>query len=139
MSLYVLDTDTLTLLQKNHPTVVQHVAAHRPTDVVISVISVDEQLSGWYAIVRQAKTKVALATAYQRLADTTMFLSRMKIHSLTEPAIDRYAQLRQLKLKIGPQDLRIAAIVLENNATLVTRNLRDFQRVPNLVIEDWSV
>jgi predicted nucleic acid-binding protein len=35
-------------------------------------------------------------------------------------------------------DLRIAAIVPENNATLVSRNLRDFQRVSGLVVEDWS-
>jgi predicted nucleic acid-binding protein len=35
-------------------------------------------------------------------------------------------------------DLRIAAIVLEHGATLTTGNVRDFQRIPNLMIEDWT-
>jgi tRNA(fMet)-specific endonuclease VapC len=139
MSLFVLDTDTLTLLQKNHPNVVQHVAAHRSADVMITVISVEEQLSGWYALVRQAKKKDALARAYQHLANTTTFLSQMTILLLTEAAIDRYLQLRKLKLKTGAHDLRIAAIALESGAVVVTRNLRDFRRVPNLTVEDWSV
>ena len=45
---------------------------------------------------------------------------------------------RQIRL-IGTQDLRIAAIVLANNAILVTRNKQDFEKVPNLVQEDWTI
>jgi tRNA(fMet)-specific endonuclease VapC len=139
MSLYVLDTDILTLLQHGHPTVSQHVSAHLRLDVTITVITVEEQLTGWYANVRRSKKKDTLARAYQHLADTTMYLSNMVVLSFTEPAIDRYEQLLRLKLKIGRQDLRIAAIALENAATLVTNNRRHFQLVPNLTLEDWTV
>jgi tRNA(fMet)-specific endonuclease VapC len=51
----------------------------------------------------------------------------------------RCDDLKAKKIRISASDLRIAAIALENNATLVTRNRRDFQRVPGLLIEDWAV
>jgi tRNA(fMet)-specific endonuclease VapC len=44
-----------------------------------------------------------------------------------------------MKLNAGKMDLRIGAIALEHGAIVVTRNLRDFQRIPNLTAEDWSV
>jgi tRNA(fMet)-specific endonuclease VapC len=43
-----------------------------------------------------------------------------------------------MNLNVRKMDLRIAAIVLEAGGTLVSRNLRDFRRVPNLVVEDWA-
>jgi predicted nucleic acid-binding protein len=36
-------------------------------------------------------------------------------------------------------DLRIASVALVSNATLLTRNLRDFRHVPDLAVEDWTV
>jgi tRNA(fMet)-specific endonuclease VapC len=139
MSLFVLDTDILTLLQHHHPAVLGHVAAHSPADVATTVISVEEQLSGWFTQLRRAKRRDALARAYQELAATTMFLSGLMVLSFTEPAMDRYDQLRQLKLNVGRPDLRIAAITLENAAVVVTRNTRDFQQIPGLTLEDWTV
>ncbi len=43
-----------------------------------------------------------------------------------------------MKLNVGHDDLRIAAIALENNAVVVTRNTRDFARVPELKVENWA-
>ena len=138
MSLYVLDTDTFQLFQDDHPLVVARVQAVAPDDRAIAVVTVEEQLSGWYAQLRQAKQAERLLWAYRRLAATARFLSRVQIVEFDEAALQRYEELKKSKVRIGTNDLRIAAMVLERNAILVTRNLRDFQQVPGLQIEDWS-
>jgi predicted nucleic acid-binding protein len=47
MSVYILDTDILSLLQRGHPKVLAQVTAHPQQSIAITVISVDEQLSGY--------------------------------------------------------------------------------------------
>ena len=138
MSLYVLDTDTLTLFQAGHPRVLQEVGVHPANDLAITVLSVEEQLSGWYAEVRRSKKPNQLIMAYARLAKNVRFLSGRQILDFDQAASYRYEHLQKLKLGVRKMDLRIASVVLEHNAILVTGNLRDFQKVPNLAIEDWS-
>jgi tRNA(fMet)-specific endonuclease VapC len=139
VSLYVLDTDILSLFRKGHRTVHGRLVSHSANELAISVISVEEGMSGWYKSVRKAKEPASLERAYQGLADMAQFLGKWQVLPYPETAIARYQQLAKMKLKVRKMDLRIAAIVLENNAILVTRNLRDFRRVPNLIVEDWSV
>jgi tRNA(fMet)-specific endonuclease VapC len=139
MSLYVLDTDILTLLQGGDPAVIRNVVSHATDALAITVISVEEQLTGWYTQVRRAKRRDLLAGAYQRLATNVQHLAGTTILPFPEPAILRYENLKALQLNVGKKDLCIAAIILENNGVLVSRNLRDFQRVPNLVVENWAV
>jgi tRNA(fMet)-specific endonuclease VapC len=138
MSLYILDTDSLTLAQRGQPYVTARIQATDPGGLAITVISVEEQLSGWYTLLRRTKQPDKLARVYQRLAETVSYFGRWSILSFTEPAIHCYSRLRSSRLNIGKMDLAIAAIVLTHNGVLVTRNIRDFQRVPNLVLEDWS-
>jgi tRNA(fMet)-specific endonuclease VapC len=139
MSLYVLDTDILSLFEKKHPAVVSRVRGHDPKELAITVLTVEEQLSGWYTEVRKAKRPEQLARAYRELARTVRFVSRLQIVDYDETAIDRYEQLRQQKVKLRRMDLRIAACVLTQTAAILfTRNARDFKQVPGLQIEDWS-
>jgi tRNA(fMet)-specific endonuclease VapC len=53
-------------------------------------------------------------------------------------AAAEFRRLKAAKIKIGTMDLRIASIVLANDATLITMNLRDYQQVPDLKVEDWT-
>lgn len=68
MSLYVLDTDILSLHQKDHPQVKLSVDAHMADDLAITVMSVEEQLAGWYRQLRKNQPTVQLAQVYLRLA-----------------------------------------------------------------------
>jgi len=138
VSTYVLDTDTLSLLQEGHAAVVARVAACAAEDLAITVISVEEQLSGWYRRLRRAKKPEELAKVYDRLASAVRSLSRLPILSFSIAAIQRSKSLQKSKLNIRKLDSCIAAIALEHRAIVVTRNVRDFERVPNLVLEDWS-
>src|SRR6266540_5375599 len=113
MSLFILDTDTLTLWRYSHPVVCQHVDAQLPVDLAVTVISVEEQLSGWYTRIRQARRRDELARAYQGLVDTVKAVGRLQVLSFTEPAMIRHDQLKALRLNVGKKDLCIAAIALE--------------------------
>jgi tRNA(fMet)-specific endonuclease VapC len=138
MSLFVLDTDMVTLLQHGHPQVTARCAALGPEELAVTVITLEEQLSGWYTLLRKSKQPDHVVTAYQSLIDSVLFLTRLRILRLTRPALDRFDQLARLRINVGRMDLRIAAIVLEHRGVLVTRNLRDFARVPGLQLDDWS-
>jgi tRNA(fMet)-specific endonuclease VapC len=54
-------------------------------------------------------------------------------------ALNLYQQLKLQKIRIGTQDLKIAAVTLSENTILVTRNKVDFEKVPALIFQDWSV
>ena len=133
----VLDTDVLTLFQHGDPVVVRQ-AARPPEELAVTVITVEEELTGWYTRLRRARKRDQLAAAYQRLTSAMRFLAPLQILTFTESAIARFEQLRAAHRRLGKNDLRIAAIALEEVAVLATRNVRDFKQIKGLHVEDWS-
>jgi tRNA(fMet)-specific endonuclease VapC len=138
MSLFVLDTDILTLFERGNAVVTARIVEHASKEIAISVVTVEEQLSGWYAQLRKARDPERIAWAYRHLAASIRFLSGVRILDYDVAAVQRYDELKRLRLKVRKMDLQIAATVLQHSGVIVTRNVRDFQRIPGLQIEDWS-
>lgn len=140
MSQYILDTDHVTLFQHNHPEIVQRARAIGNSNIFITTVTLEEQLRGRLAGISRAVAKPErLAIAYQNLRRTLVYFCSVNLVDFDDSAYTFYQSLRQQKIQIGTQDLRIAAIALANQAIVVTRNHRDFSKVPNLSLEDWSV
>ena len=136
---YVLDTDTITLWQRGNPSILARVTGTRPSHRFITIITEIEQLQGRYQQIVTASTPEQLQLAQQRLDWTREWLARMQVVPIDRIAAETFGSLLSMKLgKLRRKDLLIASIVLGHNYVLVTRNLKDFQRVPGLKVEDWS-
>lgn len=89
--------------------------------------------------ISRARTSQGLVTGYGMLGDLLANYGAAQVLPFDLPAAARFTTLRKQKVRIATMDLRIAAIALARNMTLLTRNLRDFRRVPGLSVEDWTV
>jgi tRNA(fMet)-specific endonuclease VapC len=136
--LWILDTDHISLFQRGNPTrKIQSIA--RPA-IAVTIISYEEQIRGWLKIVsRSASDFEQLTFGYGKLNETLDFYRTKTVLDFNPAAATQFQQLLRQKIRAGTQDLRIASIALTSGGTVVTRNQRDFQRVPGLKIEDWSI
>lgn len=139
MSLFILDTDHLVLLAQGHAAVTQRCLGVPAGDLAISIVSIEEQLGGWYTMVRKARHSLdRLERAYRGLSQTIEIAASLRVVPFTRAALERHVELKRSLRRVGRMDLAIAAIALEHGATIVTRNRSDFEQVPGLLIEDWS-
>ena len=142
MSIYILDTNTVTLLQYENNQIIQRIRAVGNSSIFVTTITLEEQLKGRLAIINKCnsnKNLQGLASAHRNLKLTQNFFCSVNLLEFNQAACESYQKLRQQKINSGSQDLRIAAIALVNQAIVVTQNYKDFITVPNLSIEDWTL
>jgi tRNA(fMet)-specific endonuclease VapC len=94
MSLYVFDTDTLSLYSRGQAGLCARIDTHRFTELAITVITVEEEVSGWYRLLRTVRLAEEQAQVYQRLAEAIPLLARWRILSMTHAAVIRYEGLK---------------------------------------------
>jgi tRNA(fMet)-specific endonuclease VapC len=140
--MWVLDTDHLSLIQRGYPNVKQ-----RYDEIgfakAVTVITLEEQMKGWLNLINKYNDRPSqsekLILAYKGMRDSVEYINKITMLDFDQLAYDCYKELIRQKVRIGTRDLRIAAITLSRNAILVTRNNKDFSKVPNLRIEDWTI
>lgn len=106
-------------------------------DAAVSAITVEESLRGWLAEIRRRTDPRTQIAAYQRLIRQVEVFASWLVLPWDDDAADRLDSLKPLRQQVGTQDLKIACICLAHDATLLTRNLTDFQPVPGLRVENW--
>src|SRR5438876_820491 len=105
--------------------------------VACTIVSVEEVLRGWLAIIHRLRDVHRQLPAYARLGQFLDVLSDWDVMPFDERAADQFRDLRRKRIRIGTMDLKIASVALVHDALLVTGNTRDFASVPGLRCEDW--
>ena len=128
----LLDTNVCIFFMKNsYPQLTERLLSCNPSDLLISAITVYEleygaEKSNWGEKTRE---RLALFLAPFNIlpftADDAVAAGRIRGH------------LEQLGTPIGPYDIQIAAQALSRGIPVITHNVNEFSRVPNLKVEDW--
>jgi len=137
----VLDTDHVAVLRypehSNYATLSARMDQSADTLFVTTAVSLEEQMRGWLAAIHRTRAVHDQILYYTRLIGLVEFFSRWEILAFDEPAADGFVALRNSGIRIGSMDVKIAAIALTRDSLLLSANLRDFQQVPGLRVEDW--
>ncbi len=96
-------------------------------------------MRGWMAYIAGARSLAKQVEAYRRLRSHLDNYRQIPVLDFDKAAARIYDELHGLRIRIGTMDLKIAAIVMSLDATLLSRNQRDFAKVPGLKIEDWTI
>ncbi|MEA5420462.1 type II toxin-antitoxin system VapC family toxin [Spirulina sp. CCNP1310] len=140
---YLLDTDHISFLQRGAGSefsqLKSRMSKHPISDFALSIISFHEQVRGAHDFINRAKNNTELARGYMLLLEIQKSFSQAPILPFDAKAITIFDEVRSQKVRVATMDLRIAAIAIANNLVLLTRNSGDFSKVPNLIIEDWTV
>jgi tRNA(fMet)-specific endonuclease VapC len=135
------DTDILTQILRGSPAYAERLARIPVADQAIPIVAAEEMLRGRLNTIRQAeagKAKLSIEQAYQYFEQTLEDMRELTVLSYTSQADAHYEAWRTQKLRGSTHDLRIAAICVAHSVTLVTRNRRDFERIPGLSLEVWE-
>jgi tRNA(fMet)-specific endonuclease VapC len=130
---YLLDTNICVLLiRQKSPQVLKKLISHSITDIALSALTVAELQ---YGVQKSSQP-------YQNQQALDQFLLPLTSIPFDEQDAIAYGQIRATLeaqgLPIGAVDTLIAAQAVRYNLTLATNNVREFARIPNLAIEDWT-
>jgi tRNA(fMet)-specific endonuclease VapC len=140
---YLLDTDHISILQKQagpeYAALIARIAHVRRDELAFCIVSFHEQVLGCNTYVAQAKTPADLVRGYRMFDRVLAAFAAAVVLPFDADASLVFDGLIVQRVRVATMDLRIASIALSQGLTLLTRNARDFSKVPGLTIEDWTI
>lgn len=131
--MYLLDTNIVSYWMRGHRPLLNRIKSHSPSDLSISTITLAEI---YYGIEKSPSKKK------ERRIKIEQIRSILKVHPFDEAAAGKYgiirAQLEKKGVVISERDLQIASIAVSKGLWIITHNVREFNRVENLKLEDWA-
>lgn len=129
---YMLDTNICIYVIKNKPKeVIERLKEHEPSEICISSVTYAELIYGVEKSKAVNKNRIAL----------TLLLADIEILSFDANAAESYGEIRaELERKgtpIGPLDMMIAGHAKSLGYTVVTNNIKEFERIVGLRFENW--
>lgn len=128
---YLLDTNIVIYVIKQRPMQVLEVFNRHHGRMAVSSITLSELVHG-----AEKSSDVSRNTAV-----VEDFVSRLAVLPYDDKVAWQYGNIRaaleKLGQPIGINDLHIAAHARSNGLTLITNNMREFERVPGLLLENW--
>lgn len=131
---YLLDTNSISYLFRGEGRIAERLLAITPADAGIPAPVVYEARAGVLRLADGARRQAMLGALDQLAA--TLAVAAFDAAAAVAAARIR-AALEAQGTPIGPIDTLIAGTAIARGATLVTRNLREFERVPGLSLENW--
>ena len=128
---HLLDTDTCIGVLRQRPGMVQRLSQVAPTDCCVSMVTVYELCCGLAKAQDPAKERQKV----ERFVSAIIELPLDRAGA--EAAANSRAELERQGAPIGPYDLLIAGQAVAGGLTLVTNNVREFQRVSGMRLESW--
>lgn len=141
--MFLLDTDHLGIAQRRlapEHAILTHRMRQQPLeDFFVSIVSFHEQVTGWNVYIRRARGVEGLVRGYAMFQQILADFVRMNVLPFDFQAAEKFAELRRSGVRVGTMDLRIGSIALVRGLTVLTRNTVDFERIPGLRVEDWTI
>jgi tRNA(fMet)-specific endonuclease VapC len=139
--MYLFDTDHLTIIDRGGSSaqiLLAKLSQVNPYEIATTIVSYEEQTRGWLSYIAKATNLDAQVLAYSKLERHLTKFRAATVIGFDSTSAKEFEKIRRLYPRLGTMDLKIAAIFMTNNATLLTRNKSDFERIEGLIFEDWT-
>jgi tRNA(fMet)-specific endonuclease VapC len=114
-------------------------AQYTPSSFAFCIISFHEQVIGAHDFISRCKRTTDAIRGYTLLLEILQGFSAAPVLPFDARAVVIFDRMKAQKIPVATIDLRIAAIAIAENLVLLTRNSKDFGKVPGLAIEDWTL